>query len=86
MRKIVFFHGEYCPPCRFAEKNIIPILEKVGTVESINLNEQPITARRLHIQQIPTYFFEEDGELAFRKTGKLDVEKAVRWLKGGDFE
>ena len=35
MRKLIFFHASWCPPCRFYEKQIIIPLEELAGAEHI---------------------------------------------------
>ena len=67
MRKLIFFHASWCPPCRFYEKQFIaPLEEKVGAehIERIDAWKEPLRAEKYHVERLPTVVL-LDGEKVF---------------------
>lgn len=63
------FYGTYCPPCR-AMRPIIDQLKKAGyPVRSINVNEDPATAQKFGVTNIPCFIMISDGRVSYRTVG-----------------
>ena len=85
MRKLVFFHASWCPPCRFYEKQFIaPLEEKVGAehIERIDAWKEPWKTEKYMVDRLPTVVLVEDGTVCMIRTGAIDIEKVAEWLKG----
>lgn len=85
MRKLLFFHALWCPPCRFYEKQFIEPLEQLAgadQVQWIDAQRDPFMAEKYQVDKLPTVIF-LDGDLAVRRlTGAIRIEKVADWLKG----
>ena len=63
------FYGTYCPPCR-AMRPVIEQLKKAGyPVRSINVNEEPATAQKFGVTNIPCFMMVSDGRVVARRVG-----------------
>ena len=63
------FYGTYCPPCR-AMRPVIEQLKKAGyPVRSINVNEDPATAQKFGVTNIPCFMMVSDGRVVARRVG-----------------
>lgn len=63
------FYGTYCPPCR-AMRPVIEQLKKAGyPVRSINVNEDPVTAQKFGVTNIPCFIMVSDGRVVYRTVG-----------------
>lgn len=85
MRKLVFFHASWCPPCRFYEKQFIaPLEEKVGAehIERIDAWKEPWKTEKYMVDRLPTVVLAEGGTVCMIRTGAIDIEKVAEWLKG----
>lgn len=86
MRKLLFFHAPWCPPCRFYEKQFIePLEKKVGAeyICRIDAQNDPFTAEKYMVDRLPTIIL-TDGEIVKeRHTGAIDIHKIIEFLKGG---
>ena len=86
MRRLLFFHAPWCPPCRFYEKQfIVPLERKVGEdkIQRVNAQSDPFTADKYNIDKLPAVVF-LDGETGYmNRTGAIDVDEAADWLNEG---
>ena len=63
------FYGTYCPPCR-AMRPVIDQLKRAGyPVRSINVNEDPATAQKFGVTNIPCFIMVSDGRVVARTVG-----------------
>lgn len=85
MRKLLFFHAPWCPPCRFYEKQFIKPLEalaEVGQIAAVDAQSDPFTAEKYQVDKLPTVVF-LDGESPVRSTtGAININEVAEWLKG----
>ena len=92
MRKLLFFHAPWCPPCRFYEKEFISFLEQIvgkGQIQRVDAQADPFTAEKYHVDKLPTVVL-LDGEtvrmnrtgVRMNRTGSFDVNEVANWLKG----
>lgn len=89
MRRIVFFHASWCPPCRFYEKQFIVPLEKMTGAEQIqrvDAQADPFTAEKYHVDKLPTVVLLDGETVHMNRTGAIDVDEMANWLKGGNDE
>ena len=85
MRKLIFFHASWCPPCRFYEKQFIaPLEEKVGAeyIERIDAWKEPWKAEKYMVNRLPTVILLDVENVYMIRTGAIDIEKVAEWLKG----
>lgn len=84
--KLLYFYSDWCPPCRFYDKTFItPIENFVGKeyIQRINARKQPQLAERYSVDKLPMIILcDENKDEIMRKTGAIDVDKVVRFLKG----
>lgn len=87
MRKLLFFHASWCPPCRFYEKQFIsPLEELVGPeyIERVDAWITPQRAEKYLVDKLPTVVLLEGEKAVLQRTGAVDIDKVAEWLKGGD--
>lgn len=85
MRKLLFFHASWCPPCRFYEKQIIiPLEELAGAehIERVDACREPWRAEEYHIERLPTVILLDGETVHMNRTGAIDVNEVANWLKG----
>jgi thioredoxin 2 len=77
---LIDFWAPWCGPCRMVE----PILERLAQemagrlrVAKVNVDENPMTARRYGVQSIPTMMMVKNGQIVDRWAGALP-EGALR--------
>ena len=86
MRKLLFFHASWCPPCKFFEREfIIPLAAQVAPekIQKINVQEEPFLAERYGIRRVPAAVLTENERIAFY-AGLPDFDKTVEFLRGGE--
>ena len=85
MRKLIFFHASWCPPCRFYESQFITPLENlVGTdrIERIDAWKEPWRATKYNVERLPTVVLLDGEKVYMNRTGAIDIDKVAEWLKG----
>ena len=85
MRKLIFFHASWCPPCRFYEKQFItPLEEMVGAehIERVDAWKEPWRAEKYHVERLPTVVLLDGETVHMNRTGAINIDKAAKWLKG----
>lgn len=85
MRKLIFFHASWCPPCRFYEKQFISTLEElVGAerIERVDAWKDPHRAEKYHVDKLPTVVLLDGETVRMNRTGSIDVNEVANWLKG----
>lgn len=86
MRKLIFFHASWCPPCRFYENQFIAQLENlVGAdhIERVDAWKEPHRAEKYHVERLPTVVLLDGETVYMNRTGAINVEEVAGWLKGG---
>jgi len=87
MRKLLFFHAPWCPPCRFYEREFIsPLEEIVGTekIQRINTQEDPFTAEKYMVDRLPVAVLIENDVMIMKYTGAIDIEDIAGRLQNKD--
>ena len=87
MRKLLFFHAPWCPPCRFYEKEfILPLIQVAGAdkVQKINAQEDPFTANKYSIDKLPAVVLLDGEQVKMNRTGAIDIKKIAEFLEGSD--
>ncbi len=85
MRKLIFFHASWCPPCRFYEKQFISPLEGLvgpDLIERIDAWKEPWRAEKYLIERLPTVVLADGETVYMNRTGAIDINKVAGWLKG----
>ena len=85
MRKLIFFHASWCPPCRFYEKQFISMLEElVGAerIERVDAWKEPHRAEKYHVDKLPTVVLLDGEKVYMNRTGAIDVNEVANWLIG----
>lgn len=86
MRKLLFFHAPWCPPCRFYEKQFIAPLERKvgeGKIQRVDAQSDPFTADKYSIDKLPAVVFLDGEAVYMNRTGAIDVDEAADWLNEG---
>lgn len=86
MRRLLFFHAPWCPPCRFYEKQFMEPLEMLvgkNKIRRINAQNAPFTAERYEVERLPTVILLDGDTEYMRRTGAINVNEVANWLKGG---
>lgn len=84
MRKLIFFHASWCPPCRFYEKQFIAPLEGLvgpDLIERIDAWKEPWRAEKYLIERLPTVVLMDGEKVYMNRTGAIDIDKVADWLK-----
>lgn len=87
MRKLLFFHAFWCPPCRYYEKQFISLLENlVGPEYIVRVDAwmNPQRAEKYLVDKLPTVVLVDGEKAVLRCTGAINIDKVAVWLKGGD--
>ena len=85
MRKLIFFHASWCPPCRFYKSQFItPLEEIVGAehIERIDAWKEPFKAEKYHVERLPTVVLLDGETIYMNRTGAIEIDKVAEWLKG----
>lgn len=85
MRRLIFFHASWCPPCRFYEKQFIFPLEKLAGaehIERIDAWKEPWKAEKYMVDKLPTVVLLDGNTVYMNRTGAIDVNEVANWLKG----
>lgn len=86
MRKLLFFHAPWCPPCRFYEKQFIIPLERIAgedKVQRVNAQNDPFTADKYSIDKLPAIVLLDGKTVHMNRTGAINIEMVAKWLKEG---
>ena len=89
MRKLIFFHASWCPPCRFYENQFIAPLENLveaDHIERVDAWKEPHRAEKYHVDRLPTVVLLDGDTVHTNRTGAIDVNEVANWLKGGNDE
>ena len=85
MRRLLFFHAPWCPPCRFYEKQFIePLKCEVGKdkIQRVNAQNEPFMADKYKVDKLPAVVFLDGETVYMSRTGAIDIDKVAEWLKG----
>lgn len=85
MRKLLFFHAPWCPPCRFYEKEfILPLIQMAGAdkVQKINAQEAPFTADKYSIDKLPAIVLLDGEQVKMNRTGAIELKRSLNFWKG----
>jgi thioredoxin 1 len=77
---VVSFHGEYCSPCKFQEKELLKL--KDIPVARIDVETNSELCDRYAIGSIPATFIFKDGNVCESITGYCGIEKLENKIKG----
>ncbi len=86
MRKLLFFHAPWCPPCRFYEKQFIAPLEKrigEGKIRRVDAQNDPFMADKYNIDKLPAVVLLDGETVYMNRTGAIDIDEVYSWMKGG---
>lgn len=83
MRKLVFYHAEWCGPCRYAKKTVADPLKKSfpDMVELIDVQKDPVAAQKAGVTKLPAYQLIEDRRVDRLLVGGVDVGELRQWLE-----
>lgn len=87
MRKLLFFHAPWCPPCRFYEKQFInPLEDLVGPqyIQRIDAWNEPQEAEKYMVDKLPAIALLDGERVHMQRTGAIHIENVANWLKGGE--
>lgn len=87
MRKLIFFHASWCPPCRFYERQFIAPLEgAVGSehIERVDAWKEPHRAEKYHVEKLPTVVLLDGDKVYMNRTGAIDVREVSKWITAED--
>lgn len=85
MRRLLFFHAPWCPPCRFYDKQFIIPLERLtggDKIQRVDAQNEPFTADKYNVDKLPAVVLLDGKTVYMRRTGAIDMDKVAEWLKG----
>lgn len=85
MRKLLFFHASWCPPCQFYENQFIAPLEQLAGAEHIERVDAwkcPQKAEKYLVDRLPAVILLDGERVQMSRTGAIDVNEVANWLKG----
>ena len=81
---LIDFYAEWCGPC----KTLAPILRDVAremgdkvSVIKIDIDKNPILARKLHVRSVPTLLIYKEESLLWRQIGVVPKHQLLKALK-----
>ena len=74
MKKILYFWGEWCNPCKTMSKNIEKIIEGGILVEKLDVMKHRLLAGKFGIMSVPTIVIMEGDKAINMRTGLLSVD------------
>lgn len=74
MRKLLFFHPPWCPPCRFYEKKFIALRRPPPG--------RPFYHKKYCMYKLPTVVLPTRTAVKTNHAGVIDVNEVADWLKG----
>ncbi len=81
--ELLFFHGEFCPPCR----EVAPVVERMRQqgypIRPILVEEDRQTADHFDVRQVPTFILVVDGREIRRSEGAISDREMARWIEQG---
>lgn len=87
MKKLLFFHAPWCPPCRCYDREIItPLGQRIGNDRIIRVNAQknPFTAEKYGVEKLPTIVIIDGNERFMQSTGGFTVDELEKLMKESD--
>lgn len=84
MRKLLYFHADWCPPCRFyANTVILPLEKKIGChkIEKIDVQLNPQLAEKYCIERLPALVIVENENILLSRYGSLSANELEMYLK-----
>ncbi len=84
MKKLLFFHATWCPPCRFCLKNVIePLMtDYEEQIEVINAQMEPASAEMMSVYRLPTFILLDKEKEVWRHVGSIGIDEMKRLLDG----
>ena len=87
MRKLLFFHASWCPPCRFYDREFIAPLEKQVSpeqIERIDAWKEPWKAEKYYVDRLPAVVLLDGDSIYVSRTGAINIKEVAEWMKGCD--
>ena len=83
MKKLLFFHAPWCPPCRLVELEVVtPLEQEIGSekIQRINAQNEPFLADQYLVDKLPTIVVIDGKTAIFKAAGVAPVEKLKELL------
>jgi thioredoxin 1 len=74
--KLIQFTADWCGPCKMMKPKIEQLKEEMGdrmVLEVINVDENAAATEAYNVKNIPTFIFENNGEIVERLIGAQQV-------------
>lgn len=84
MKKLLFFHATWCPPCHFYDDVFIsPLEDEVGAecICRINAQNDPFTAEKYGVDKLPAVIILDGKQVIMRCTGAIDIDRTAELLR-----
>lgn len=84
MKQLLYFHADWCPPCRFYANIVIkPLEEKIGKnlIQWIDVQEKPALAEKYFVDKLPTVVIVNGEEILLNHYGSLALEVLENFFK-----
>lgn len=87
MRQLLFFHADYCTPCKRYDKELITPLEAIvgnEKVKRIDATQYPGIAKKYGVDKLPYAVLLDSGKAVYASHLRFDVDVTAKWLNGGE--
>lgn len=84
MKKLLYFHADWCPPCRFYDKTVItPLIDRIGAakIERIDADRNPRLVDMYYVDRLPVIVLLDDDRILMNRYATLSVDKLEEALE-----
>lgn len=81
---LIDFFAEWCAPC----KTLAPILKEIANelgnevrIIKIDIDKNPVLAKKLHVRSVPTLIIYKEESLLWRQSGLISKSQLIKVLR-----